>query len=95
MTVTTVGVDWGMAALGITAMPRKAREMAVRSAELTTRYGEHAAVSNVQRESLRELFHLRRGTTPAHIGHRLEAVGLTIASGAISGLLMNCDEAGR
>ena len=44
MTATTVGLDWGMAALGITATPRKARVTAVRAEGLTDRYGEHAAI---------------------------------------------------
>jgi hypothetical protein len=45
MTATMVGVDWGMAALGITTPPRKARVPAVRAEGLTDRYGEHAAIS--------------------------------------------------
>jgi hypothetical protein len=45
MTATMVGVDWGMAALGITVTPHKARVTAVRAEGLTDRYGEHAAIS--------------------------------------------------
>jgi len=50
MTATMVGMDWGMAALGINSTPRQPRETVVRPERLTKRYGEHAAVSNVSFE---------------------------------------------
>jgi len=50
MTATMVGMDWGMAALGINGTPRKQGESVVRAEGLSKRYGEHAAVSNVSFE---------------------------------------------
>ena len=47
MTATTVGIDWGLAALGIHETPREAREIVVRAGSLATRYGEHAAISRI------------------------------------------------
>ncbi|HYI14736.1 MAG TPA: DUF5615 family PIN-like protein [Thermomicrobiales bacterium] len=47
MTATMVGADWGMAALGVMATPRKARMSAVRAGNPTKSYGPHTAVSNI------------------------------------------------
>jgi ABC-2 type transport system ATP-binding protein len=56
-----VGVDWGMAALGITGATRHHRETVVRVEGLTKRYGQHAAVSNIS-------FEVRRGDVFGFLG---------------------------
>ena len=72
MTATVVGMDWGMAALGITVTPREDREIVVRQGSLTTRYGEHAAISNISDDRQRDLVRL------------LEPPGSATSSAAVS-----------
>jgi ABC-2 type transport system ATP-binding protein len=71
-------MDWGMAALGINATPRKARETVVRAEGLTKRYGAHAAVSNVS-------FEVRRGDVFGFLGPNGSGKSTTI--GMLLGLV--------
>ena len=43
--MATVGMDWGLVALGVTATVREVGEVVVATGELAARYGEHAVIT--------------------------------------------------